>query len=231
LHRGLERREFRQPLDLAIEIVAPLQLVEQQCVILAEHEPVGRREWRLFGRQMLEPAEMGRAPVRALAIHESAPGEELEDVVPGLENLPLECLSATDDVADPLLGFAEDADRGEFAATVEPGQLGGVVLVVLALDARPFGDERRGDDVTGIAPLVHRAVDHIAGATGLVAGVEFTLLCGPIEPALEFDEIVREPVEAGRRLRVSWEDGDGDGLLVYIHPEIDDSASSRNRGT
>ena len=50
-----------------------------------------------------------------------APGEELEDVVPRLEDLALERLAAPDDVAYALVGLARDPHRGELAGAIEAG--------------------------------------------------------------------------------------------------------------
>jgi hypothetical protein len=44
LHRGFAGRELGQADDLAIELVAPLQLADEQRVILAEHESIGGLE-------------------------------------------------------------------------------------------------------------------------------------------------------------------------------------------
>ncbi len=41
---------------------------------------------------------------------------------------------------------------------------------------------------------------------------------------LEFRQIVRDPVNPGRSRGVLREHGDGDGLLVHIHSEIDGTA-------
>src|SRR6266700_2928716 len=128
-------------------------------MIFAEHPAIGRREGRLLGREMLEPPEMRRAPVGAFA----------EDEAAAREDLALERFAAADDIAHALLGLAGDADGGQLAAPIKASQLGGVVLVVLPLNAGPFGDKRWRDDIAGIAPLAHRAVQHIAGAAGLVA--------------------------------------------------------------
>src|SRR5258708_2137995 len=177
---------------------------------------------------MLEPPEVRRAPVGALAIDEAAPREELEDVVPRLENLPLEGLAAANDIAHALLSLARNADRCEFTGTIEPRQFGRIVPVVLPLHPWPFGNQGRRDDVARIAPFPHRAVQDVAGAAGLIAGAKLALTRRPVEPALQLHEVVREPVDAGGRLRGAGENGDGDGLLVYVHPEIDDCASSAN---
>src|SRR5947209_4727757 len=97
LHRRLERRQLREPHDLAIQVIPALKLVEEERVILAEHESIRGRERRLLRREMLEPLEVRRAPVRALAEDEPAAGEELENVVTRLQDLTLERLAATDD--------------------------------------------------------------------------------------------------------------------------------------
>jgi hypothetical protein len=79
--------------------------------------------------------------VRALAVHETAAGEDLEQVMAALEQLAPERLAAAPDVAYPRLGLARDADRRQVAGTVVVGELRGVVLVVLALVSRLRRDE------------------------------------------------------------------------------------------
>ena len=165
---------------------------------------------------------MRRTPVRALAVDEPAAGEEFQDVVPRLEDLPLEGLAAADDVAHALLGLARNAHRGELAGPIEPRQLGGVIPIVLALDPGPLGNERRRDDVAGVPPLAHRPVNHIARPARLVAGAEFSLARRAIEPALELREIVRETIDARGRFGLGREERDRDRLLVHIQAEIDD---------
>jgi len=59
--------------------------------------------------EMLEPAQMRRTPVGALAKHEPATGEELQNVVPRLEDLPLKRFATPHDVADALLRLAGNA--------------------------------------------------------------------------------------------------------------------------
>ena len=55
-----------QLFDLAVELLAPLQLVQQPGVMLATHEPILRGERRAVGREVLQPPEM-RTRVGALA--------------------------------------------------------------------------------------------------------------------------------------------------------------------
>ena len=105
---GASVGQQRELFDLPIELVTPLQLVHQQRVILAIHQPIVRRERRALGREVLQPLEMRRAPVRPLAEHEPAAGEELEDIVARLEDLALERLPAAHDIAHPLLRFARN---------------------------------------------------------------------------------------------------------------------------
>ena len=42
-----------------------------------------------------------------------------------------------------------------------------------------------------------------------------------LEPSLELHEVVREPIDAGRRLRVPRQERERDGLLVDIHPDVE----------
>ena len=74
-------------LDLSVEFLAALQLVQQECVILAIHQAIFRRERGAVRRQLLQPAEMRRTPVRAFAEDEATRGQELQDVVPRPEDL------------------------------------------------------------------------------------------------------------------------------------------------
>jgi hypothetical protein len=218
-----ERRGEGQLLDGPIEFVPTLQLVGQERMILSVHQTVFGRQRRGVGGEMQQPPEMGRAPVGALPIDEAPASQELEDIVPGLEDLALKRLPATHDIPDPFLRFRRNAHGRELARAIEAGEIGRIALVVLPLDARPLGDERGGNDVAGVSPLAQRAMQHVAGAAGFVAGAEFPVARGAFEPALQLREIVGEPLEAGRRLGRLRQHGDGDGVLVHIHPEVNDS--------
>jgi hypothetical protein len=103
----------RELLDLAIELVAPLQRVGEQRVVFANDEPIGGREWRGFTGEVFESAAMGRAPVGAVAKDKPASREEFENVVARLEDLALKCFATADHVAHALLGLARvRSDRG-----------------------------------------------------------------------------------------------------------------------
>jgi hypothetical protein len=178
---------------------------------------------------MLEPLEVRRAPVRACPEHEAAAREEFQDVVAGLEDLALKGLAATHDVAHALVRFARNPHDHELAGAVEPGEIRRIALVVLALHAGPFGNQRRGDHLAGVAPLGQRAVQHIPGAARLITRAELAIARDAVEPLLQFGEIVREPLEAGRALRAGWQDRNRDRLLVHIHAEVDAWASGRRQ--
>jgi hypothetical protein len=84
----------------------------------------------------------------------------------------------------------------------------------------PLRNERGSDDVAGVAPLPQRAVNDIAGAAGSCTHV--ALARRALEPPLEFEEIVGQSIDARGRLCVAGQDGDDDGLLVDVHPEMND---------
>ena len=86
------------------------------------------------------------------------------------------------------------------------------------------GNERRRDHRAGIAPRPHRAVQHVARTAGFVAGAEFAVRRQLITEAPELSGVVGEPLEPRRGGGVRREHGDGHGLLVHIHAEIDDRA-------
>jgi len=132
--------------------------------------------------------------------------------------------------AHALLGLAGDPDRGEFTGTVEPRRRSGIIPVVLALHARPPGDERGRDHRAGIPPLAHRSVQDIAGPDRFIAAPEFPVSRKPVEKPLEFDEVIHEPFDAGRARGAGREDGDRNRVLVHVHADIDDRGRS-SRGS
>src|SRR5436189_4439087 len=125
------------------------------------------------------------APVRALAIDEAAAREEFENVVARFQNLSLEGLATSHDVAHPLLRLGGDADRRELAGAIEPRQVGRITLVVLPLDARTLRNERRRDHLTRVAPLAERAMKDIARATRFIATSQLALAREATEIAFE----------------------------------------------
>jgi hypothetical protein len=119
----------------------------------------------------------------------AAASEEFEDVMARLEDLALERLAAAHDVADAFVGFARNPDGDELAGAIEPRQVGRVALVMLALDAGPLRNERRGDDVARVSPLLQRSMQDVAGAAGFVAGVDLAVVCHPVDPFLQFRQV------------------------------------------
>jgi hypothetical protein len=99
----------------------------------------------MLGRQVLQPAQVRGTPIGAVAKHEPAPREKLEEVVPRFEDLSLKRLATPHDVAHALLGFARDAHGRQFAGAVQSRELARVPLVVLALHAWPFRNQRISD--------------------------------------------------------------------------------------
>jgi hypothetical protein len=133
---------------------------------------------------------MGVAP-----IHEAAPRQEFQDVVPALENLALKRLSASDDVAHRFLRFGRDAHHREFSGAIEPGELGCIAGVVLALHAGPSGDEGWRDYLARHAPAGHRSLHELAGTAGLVAGAKLTVGTEAFTVPAESGQIRREAID------------------------------------
>jgi hypothetical protein len=80
-HHRRERWELGQLLDLPIQLIAALEFVHQERVVLAIDEPVVHGERGALRGQVLQPAEVRRAPVGALADDEPPAGEALQEVV------------------------------------------------------------------------------------------------------------------------------------------------------
>ncbi|MBV6522292.1 MAG: hypothetical protein MNPFHGCM_02438 [Gemmatimonadaceae bacterium] len=77
-HGGKGRREG-ELFDRPIEVVAALQFIHEQRMLLSEDEPIVRGQGGALGGAMQEPPQMRGTPVRALAKDEAPAGEELKD--------------------------------------------------------------------------------------------------------------------------------------------------------
>jgi hypothetical protein len=144
--------------------------------------------------------------------------------VAGAEDLALEALAAPHEVSDPFLGRGRDPNGGKFADAVEASQLSGVVTVVLAAFAGPGGNEGGSDDVTVDAPGSDLPIEHITGPTGFVAGPYLPSACPTAKESAEFAEVVGELLDDVGFGSVVDEDGDHDGILVDVHPDVNDRA-------
>jgi hypothetical protein len=72
-------------------------------------------------------------------------------------------------------------------------------------------------------------VQDVAGPAGLVADAELAVARQAVEEPLELRQVVRESLEARRILGRRWQDGNGDGVLVDVHAEVDDRGGSSGR--
>jgi hypothetical protein len=210
-------------LDLLIEVVASAGLVVEEREVLGKDGAILWSEGTRF-QETLHPFSVNLAPVARLAKHKPTPAQELQDVVAGAEDLALEALAATHEVPDPLLGRRWDTNGGEFTDSVEPTQLSGIVAVVLAAFAGPGRNERGGDHVTVDAPGSDFPVEHIAGTAGFVTGTNLPPSGPTIEEAAEPTEVVGKHLDELRLRSVIDENGDHDGILVDIHPNVNDGA-------
>ena len=66
------------------------------------------------------------------------------------EDLALKDLAAADHIAHALLRFARDASHDQFTGAIVAREIGRITFIVLAVHARPRGDERRRNHLAGI---------------------------------------------------------------------------------
>ena len=79
--RGEPRRP-RERGDLPIQFIAPTEFVLQERELLAEHEPIFRRQHGVGACQAAQPLVVWLAPRRGLEIHQPPAREEFQNVVP-----------------------------------------------------------------------------------------------------------------------------------------------------
>jgi hypothetical protein len=210
-------------LDLFVEVVTAAGLVVEESEILGEDGAI------LWGEgagleEALQPFTVKLAPVTRLAEDEITSAQELEDVVARAEDLALEALTTTHEIPDPLFGRRGDTNGGELTDSVEPAKLGGIVAIVLTPFAGPGGNEGRSDDVTVDPPGGDRTVENVAGPTRFVASTNLTPSCPPVEEPAELAEIVGELFDDLGLGSVIDKDGNHDGVLVDVHPDVNDGA-------
>ena len=167
---------------------------------------------------------MNLAPVARFTEDESTPAQELEDVVARAEDLALETLTAAHEISDPLFRRGGDTNGGEFSDSVEATQLGGIIAVEFALLAGPSRNEGGGDDVTVDAPGGDFPVEDVAGTTGFVTCSHLSPPCPPAEEPAELAEVIGELFDEFGLGSVIDEDGNHDGVLVDVHPDVNDRA-------
>ncbi len=159
-------------------------------------------------------------PVGAIPKDETPAPEELQDVVPGLQDLALKGLPAAHEVADPFLGLTGDANRDQQSGPVLPGELDGIEAVMFAAVAGPREDECRSDHLAGVTPSLNRPLEDIAGTAGLLAALELSVLGDPCQEAPEYALVVRQLLDDGGFLGGLREHSDHDSVLVDVHPDV-----------
>ena len=65
-------------------------------------------------------------------------------------------------------------------------------------------------------------MQHVPGATRLVARADLAVARDAGDSLLQCREVIRQSLEAGGGLRVLWQDRDRNRVLVHIHAETDD---------
>ena len=92
------------------------------------------------------------------------------------QHLALKRRPAPHQVAHALLGFSRNAHRGQLAVAIVARKLPRIVPIVLPPMARLPRDQRRRNDLAGIAPRLHGPLQYIAGSARLVAGPDLAFL-------------------------------------------------------
>ena len=106
IHDGLVAGCESHCLDPSVQVIAPLELVLQECEILAEHHPVLLGELARL-QHLTDPVHVASGPVSAFPIEEAPATKELENIVSGLQDLAPEGLPPPDQVPQAfLLGVA-----------------------------------------------------------------------------------------------------------------------------
>jgi hypothetical protein len=219
IHGLLVGRGYGELLDLSVQLASAIDLVLEQSEVFAEHVSVFDHQLSLV-QQSPDPVEMLVRPVRAVPKDETPAPEELQDVVPGLQDLALEGLPAAHEVADPFLGLTGDANRDQQSGPVLTGELNGVESVMFAAVAGPREDECRSDHLAGVTPSFDRPLEDITGTARLVAALELSVLGDPRQEAPECALVVRQLLDDGGLLGGLREHSDHHGVRVDIHPDV-----------
>lgn len=132
---------------------------------------------------------------------EPAARQELEHVVPRAEQFPLEGATAAHQIAHALPRLRRNPNRGELATPIQVRELLGIIAVVLPLMPGPDGNERWGDDLTGVPPRGKIALQNVPGSAGFVAGPDLARLGEPGKVLPQHLRVVREAIHACRGLR------------------------------
>jgi len=222
INQGLVAGREGESLDAAVELIAALELVLEEGEVFGEDSVILLGE-DTGGEDLADPVEVTDGPVVGLTEDEAPAAHELEDVVAALDDLALEGLAASDQVANALVLFGGDVDEDEAVIAEVAADLDGIAAVGLAALAGPAGNERGSGEVALDAPLEEGSLEDVAGTRGLVAGTHRALRLQPLEVATDLVEVVGQAVHMQRLGIAVLEHGGGDGILVDVEsdPEVD----------
>ena len=189
IHGGLVAGCESEGADALIKLVPALELVLEEGEVFREDDLVLGGE-SFGGKDPTDPVEVTNGPMHAVAIYESAPTHELQDVVARFHDLALEGLAAANKVADPLVLLGGDVDKDEPMVAEVTGDLDGVAPISLAMFTRTTRNQRWGGQVAFDAPLGERALEHVASTRGLIADADAALGEQALEVAANLAQIV-----------------------------------------
>jgi hypothetical protein len=137
------------------------------------------------------------------------------------KDLPLEALSASDQIPNPFFCRCWDTNGHELSGSIQASQLDGVPTVMLPLVTRTHRRKRGGHHVAVKAPIRELAVKDIPGTAGFIAGSHLSTGLPPLEIPAKLSEIIGELLDHLRFPGVPQVHGCHHGVLVHIHSDPD----------
>lgn len=132
----------------------------------------------------------------------------------------LEASAAAHEVAHPFFVRGGERDEDQIAVPVVAREFAGVVAIVFALVPGALRGQRRGANVTVVAPARQGPLEHIPAPAGFIDAPERdAVLRQAPEVLLEPREVVRHGVDLAGLVVVGAHDGAHDGVLVHIKAE------------
>jgi hypothetical protein len=154
----------------------------------------------------------------AVTVDEAVSAKDAENAALGGLGVLLVRIPKTKELAQSLLVFGGNMNRGQVTTSVETGEIFGIESVGLAAFAGLSGDERWSDDLAVETVSGEHSMKHETGARSLVAGFHGSLVGkAPDEPS-DLHEIPGEPHDF-RDFRISFENRGRDRIEMHVETD------------